>query len=81
MGWLRGTGLKLWGWVVLAAMLFYAVLRGVGIIRQNERLAAANKQLKGAYDADRDIDKADVGTGDPAGDLEWLRQRSRRGAR
>ncbi|MBB4627898.1 hypothetical protein [Paracoccus denitrificans] len=74
--WLLGTRLGR----ALAALggLIVAVIAAFSLGRRDGRRDAREADLERYQKTRREMDHADVGHGDPADDLEWLRDRSKR---
>lgn len=64
----------------LAALggLIVAVLVAFGLGRRDGRRDAREADLTRYQETNRRMDDADVGRGDPAADLDWLRDRGKR---
>jgi hypothetical protein len=82
MGDLTMFGFNIKAKIIGAVTAFFAVIALVFSIRRGAVNDTLNKveadRLKGAVEADRRIDHADVSGGDADDDLEWLRRRNAR---
>lgn len=76
MGWLMGT--RFGRWLAALAAVVVVLFSAFTLGRRDGRRDAREAELESYRKTRKDMDDADVGRGDPADDLEWLRRRSDR---